>query len=314
MNYRRCRQIPSGLSFFRSVQARFSLGQATTTDVDRGEISLMHQATKTRPNIVRIERTQHIMGVLTDEQRLFYEANGYLVIPNALSAARLERVREAADRAEAAWQADLSRPGARNENLRQIQAPIEYDEQLLDLLDYPGTFPLIREILGNDISMIDNDYFISPPHTRTHAHWHHDVGMPGVYHPRSAIMVKLFFLLEDVTEDGGCTLFLPGSHRFPLDFALPTVDEPTDMPGHAKMAFPAGTAYFFNGRCYHAATANRSDRARRVLIFNYGHHWMRIWPGYEPSEAIKSTASTAVRRQLLGMGPAYQTSLKEEGK
>ena len=123
-------------------------------------------------------------------------------------------------------------------------------------------------------------------------------------------MVKLFFLLEDVSEDGGCTLFLPGSHRFPQDFPLPKAADPAEMPGHVKMAFPAGTAYFFNGRCYHAATDNNSRLARRVLIFNYGHHWMKIWPGYEPSEQLQLKATTAVRKQLLGMGPAYMTSLE----
>src|ERR1051325_8119489 len=103
---------------------------------------------------------------MTDEQRLFFEANGYLVIPGALSPEELGRVRDAAARAEAAWRADPTRLGARNENLQQGQAPIEYDDILFDLLEHPSTFPLIREILGSDVSMIDNDFFISPPHTR----------------------------------------------------------------------------------------------------------------------------------------------------
>lgn len=248
---------------------------------------------------------------MTDEQRLFFEANGYLVIPEALPPNELTAVRGAADLAEAMWRADSSRPGARGANLQQVQAPIEYDDRLFDLLECAATFPIVREILGSDVSTIDNDYFISPPRTESHAGWHHDVGMPGVYHPRSVMMVKLFFLLEDVGEDGGCTLFLPGSHRFPIDFPLPVVADPADMPGHVKMAFPAGTAYLFNGRCYHAATANRSDRARKALIYNYGHHWMRIWPGYEPSQSLVRKALTPVRRQLLGLGPAYMTSLKD---
>jgi len=249
---------------------------------------------------------------MTDAQRLFFEANGYLVLPNALPGPELAEVRAAADRAEAIWRQDPSRPGVRCANLQQVQAPIEYDERLFNLLECPATFPVVREILGRDVSMIDNDYFISPLHSETHARWHHDVGMPGVYHPRSVMMVKVFFLLDDVAEDGGCTLFLPGSHRFPPDFALPRVDEPEQMPGHVKMAFPAGTAYLFNGRCYHAATPNRSEKPRRALIYNYGHHWMKIWPGYEPSEALLARTKSPVRRQLLGAGPAYMTALEDD--
>jgi hypothetical protein len=46
---------------------------------------------------------------MTPEQRLFFEANGYLALPGALSAEELARVRAAADRAEATWRADPTR-------------------------------------------------------------------------------------------------------------------------------------------------------------------------------------------------------------
>lgn len=248
---------------------------------------------------------------LTEEQRLFFETNGYLVIPNALSPEELQRVREAADRAEALWRADPSRPGLRRDNLQQVQAPIEYDDVLLELMTHPGIFPIVREILGNTIQMIDNDYFISPPHTGSHAAWHHDVGMHGVYHPRSTLMVKVFYLLSDVPEGGGGTALIPGSHRFPMDYPLPQVEDPDAMPGKVEMAYPAGTAYLFHCRIYHAALNNRTDQTRRVLIYNYGHNWMRIWPGYEPSERLRAKANTPLLRQLLGLSEAYVSALTD---
>src|SRR5690349_5094572 len=108
---------------------------------------------------------------VTDEQRIQFEANGFLILPEALSPPEL--------------------PGVRAETLEQVQAPIEYDDRLLALLWHPRVFPLVRALLGEDVSMIDNDYFITPPRTpRTHAGWHHDVGLRGVYHPRSTMMVK----------------------------------------------------------------------------------------------------------------------------
>lgn len=246
---------------------------------------------------------------MTDEQRLFFETNGYLILPNALSPEELAAVRAAADRAEAIWRADPARPGGRGANLEQVQAPIEYDPVLCDLLTHPKVFPIVRELLGDDVMMIDNDYFLTSPHSKSHAHWHHDVGMAGVYHPRSTLMVKVFYLLTDVPEGGGGTALIPGSHRFPNDFALPKVENADDMPGHVAMTHPAGTAYLFNGRIYHAALNNRTDHIRRVLIYNYGHFWMKQWQGYEPSEALKARAKTRVMRQLLGIGDAYGTSL-----
>jgi len=250
-----------------------------------------------------------ISHALTDEQRLFFEANGYLALPEALPPAALAHVRAAADRAESGWRADTSRPGVRNKNMHQVQAPIEYDQALLDLLVHPVVFPIVRELLGDDVMMIDNDYFITPPRTDSHAHWHHDVGLPGVYHPRSTLMVKVFYLLTDVPPGGGGTAVIPGSHRFPMDYRLPAVDDPDRMPGHIGLAYPAGTAYLFNGRIYHAALNNRTDATRRVLIYNYGHFWMKQWQGYEPSERLKAGAKTRVMKQLLGIGNAYGTSL-----
>lgn len=249
------------------------------------------------------------MSAMTDAQRLFYETNGYLVLPDALPPDQLAAVRAAADRAEAIWRADPARPGGRGVNLQQVLAPIEYDDTLLDLLVHPVVFPIVRELLGDDISMIDNDYFLSPPHTNSHAHWHHDVGQGRIYHPFSTLMVKVFYLLTDVPEDGGGTAVLPGSHRYPSEFVYPRPENPDEMPGKVSMSYPAGTAYLFNGRIYHAALNNRTDQTRRVLIYNYGHFWMKVWQGYEPSDALKAKAKTRVMRQLLGMGDAYGTSL-----
>jgi hypothetical protein len=63
-----------------------------------------------------------------------------------------------------------------------------------DLLWHPEIFPIVRALLGDDVSMIDNSYYVTPPHT--HAHWHHDAGLPGVYHPRSVMMVKVFYWMK----------------------------------------------------------------------------------------------------------------------
>jgi phytanoyl-CoA hydroxylase len=243
---------------------------------------------------------------MTDQQRIEFEANGFLTIPGALSPTELTSVRHAADAAESKWRCEPSLPGQRSDVLHQVLGPIEYDDRLLALLWHPVVFPLVRSILGDDVSMIDNDYFITPPKTKkTHAHWHHDVGLRGVYHPRSILMVKVFYLLTDVNADSGGTAMVPGSHRFPMDFKFPTVEDPAQMPGAIQMTGKAGTAYLFNGRTYHCAVNNNSDHPRRVLIYNYGHFWMKIWTGYEPSQrliddAIKS--NDPVRKQLLGIG------------
>jgi len=242
---------------------------------------------------------------MTVGQKLSYEANGFLIVREALDPELLASVQAASARAEDVWRSDETLPGSRGAALNQVQAIMEYDDVLLNLLWNPVMLPLVRDALGDDLQMIDHDYFITPPHTpHTHAGWHFDVGLTGVYNPRSVMMVKVFYLLTDVNEDSGGTALIPGSHRFLPDTPLPT-GNPREAEGVTQMTGKAGDAYLFNGRCYHAAVNNDSDNARRVLIYNYGHRWMKMWPGYEPSEALMAKAVTPMQKQLLGMSPAY---------
>lgn len=253
--------------------------------------------------------------VMTDAQRIAFETNGFLVIENALTPDELREVRAAADRVEQVWRADPALPGIRKPELEEVIAPINYDDTLLRLLWHPRVFPIVREIVGDDVSMIDNSYYITPPRTpRTHADWHHDVGLPGVYHPLSVMMVKVFWLLTDVNANSGGTAMIPGSHRLPMDFRFPDVADPKQMPGAAQMTGKAGTAYLFNGRVYHCAVNNESDQPRKVLIYNYGHVWMKVWQGYEPSPRLIAEAKASgdpVRLQLLGAVNPYGAYLKD---
>ena len=243
---------------------------------------------------------------ISEEQRLFVETNGYLVIPNALSPAELKRLRAAADRAERVWRADPSLPGWRRDNIEQLRSIIEYGDEFVELAAHPSVFPAVRAMLGDDLALMFSDFFITPAHTPPQIHWHRDARILGPYHPRSKMFAKAFFLLSDVDTAGGPTAIVPGSHKLEEDWAFPVVDDPADMPGHVKMTYPAGTVWLMHGRTYHSAMPNSSDVPRRMLVYCYGHLWMKPWQGYEPSAAVQAKASTAIMRQLLHVGDPYR--------
>jgi ectoine hydroxylase-related dioxygenase (phytanoyl-CoA dioxygenase family) len=248
------------------------------------------------------------MGHLTTAQRLSWEANGYLLIEDALTPDELAAYRAAADDAEERWRRMPELPGCRIPEFEEIEGILEYDLRFLDLLEHPRLFPLVREVLGPDIQMIDNGYYITPPGNGVRGSaWHSDVArrMRGVEHSRSVMMVRLMIPLEDVAADGGATLVIPGSHRFPATVEIPKVDLPEEMPGAVPLACKAGAAYFFNGHLHHSPSNNRSASTRRMLLFNYGHRWMRMWKGHEPSPWLLSQAHTPIRKQLLGLWRAY---------
>jgi ectoine hydroxylase-related dioxygenase (phytanoyl-CoA dioxygenase family) len=239
------------------------------------------------------------------EQRARFAEDGYLIVPNALTPEELAPIREAARAAEARWRSDPSLPGVRRPDLEQVLGIMEHDPVLLDLLEHPRIFPLVREMLGPDVMMLDHDYFMTPPGAEIPHGWHFDFAMPEVDHPRSLLMVKVFYVLEDIPEDGGATLVLPRSHRTPLEAEMPNAETPEDLPGAVKMALPAGSAYLITGRTYHSAGNNRSDRYRHLLIYTYGHKWMRMWEEYRPSAGLAARAGTPMREQLLGLTDPY---------
>lgn len=245
------------------------------------------------------------VGHISLGQRYFFEANGYLVVRDALDPALLARVRAAADAAEARWRADASLPGVRRHDLEQVLGILEYDPVFLEVLEHPRIFPLVRELLGPEVMMLDHDYFLSPPGATVRRAWHYDEKFPGVYHPRSRLLVKVFYVLQDIPDDGGATLILPGSHVFPPGLPLGNTEAPEDLPGAVAMTLPAGSAYLMAGRAYHSAGNNHSAIYRRLLILTYGHKWMRIWDSYEPSAALLARAAAPMTRQLLGSTDPY---------
>ncbi|HEX4964121.1 MAG TPA: phytanoyl-CoA dioxygenase family protein [Thermoanaerobaculia bacterium] len=249
------------------------------------------------------------MTALSEEQRSFFDANGYLMLPGALAPAELAAVRAAADEAEARWRADPTLPGTRIPEFVEIPAIMEYHPALFDLVEHPRVFPLIRELLGTGIGLIDHAYYVTPPGGLIDGTaWHTDVRtrVPGIHHAGSTMMIRAMYALSDIPPDGGATLVLPGTHRQPDDTPIPIVATPEEMPGAVTLACAAGTAYFFNGNLLHAPSNNRSAVTRRVLLYNYGHKWMRMWSGHEPSPRLAAAAQTPMRRQLLGLTPPYR--------
>jgi ectoine hydroxylase-related dioxygenase (phytanoyl-CoA dioxygenase family) len=248
-------------------------------------------------------------AALSAEERLAFELRGYLVVEDALAGGELAAARRAADEAEAAWRADPSRPGCRLPEFVEIEGIMEYHPLLFDLVEHPGWFPRVRELLGGGIGLVDHSYYVTPPGGALDGSaWHSDLAgrVHGVDLPRSLLMVRVMIALEDVNADGGATLVLPGSHRWGDEVVLPPVATPEEMPGAVALACRAGTAYFFNGHLRHSPGTNRGAATRRMLLYNYGHKWMRMWRGHEPSERLRRAAATPMRRQLLGLTPPYR--------
>jgi phytanoyl-CoA hydroxylase len=244
-------------------------------------------------------------GGLTVEQKLLWERDGYLAIEQFLSDQEVEYYNERLDEAFIEWR----RRGGVNPSLGQLKhveqvcSIIEYDDAFLELMEHPRMMGIMREILGDSFVMIDNDGLLKPPQKESHTGWHRDTSnLLFMNEKRIPFMTKIFYFLSDVPYEGGCLAFLPGSVHMRNEL-LPKVEKQEEMPGHVRMNVPRGTAVIFNGYTYHSALNNYSDVVRRSIIYNYAPSFLRTWPGYEPSEALKAKAATNLRKMLLGITP-----------
>ncbi len=109
------------------------------------------------------------------------------------------------------------------------------------------------------------------------------------------IMVTVFYLLTDFTYDNGCTLVVPGSHKIPTpvygvvrpelppqpngrpawDRALYSGLAPEVTKNAVPVEAPAGTAFIFEGRLWHAAGINTSGELRAHINTVYCAPYIR---------------------------------------
>ncbi|MCU1503854.1 MAG: mmcH [Ilumatobacteraceae bacterium] len=123
---------------------------------------------------------------------------------------------------------------------------------------------------------------------------HQDQGYVNRPQPLYPIVTNVLWMLDEFTTLNGGTHVVPGSHLV----NAPLADPP---PVTVQLEGPAGTAAVVDGRTWHGAGANRSERLRHVLINNYCRAWVR--QQWNPFLGLAPEVGASLRpgmRRLLG--------------
>jgi ectoine hydroxylase-related dioxygenase (phytanoyl-CoA dioxygenase family) len=239
-----------------------------------------------------------------------FHRDGYLVIPEALAADQVTRLRAGVERAFAEPCAEAELYGG---NMGQIWRPkmFERGPEFEELVDNPGVIDLVEAILGADCHLIANSALRTGPGDGI-SNWHSD---ETVRFPRPAdvpldprIPIPCFVLnfnyyLCDVDEALGPTQFVPGSHR---SGRQPNRGELTyEGRGVESARGPAGTAVMWHDQVWHRGAPNQTeDRVRWVQQAPYGRRFIaqRFYPfiNYRMPEVILERANPR-RKRLLGL-------------
>jgi hypothetical protein len=255
------------------------------------------------PEGPRTETPRPAPAKLTEEQRLQFERDGFLVVPEALPPAVVERLLAVVDRL---YEEGLPEKGLSKTNHWEMRNCLPADDLFLELLDWPATFPLVVDLMNWNIHLITSHLIVrapSPPDVDAAwkaSGWHRDGGTAAseMQEPHPLILMKIAYWLTDLSEPGrGSIRFIPGSHR--LTGRPAQAEGAPDPYGAIELRAKPGDAVIFEQRLWHAVGPNTSSIARKSLFYGYGYRWLRPMDYVTMPEALLARCDP-IRRQLLG--------------
>lgn len=232
--------------------------------------------------------------------------DGYLHIKHAVSRAEVAALDEEVDRL-------FQRRGADPLQKPELVSIIE-TAPFLRLVDHPGLFPILLELLGPYIQLGVNSVFVRVPNPNYKGFVHTDGG-PALKHIRTTpdsrpLQVKFQLYLTDVSQpNSGNFLIFPGSHLrpFPETGPLPT---PAD-PGTLQFVVEAGDAVFFPHSLWHGSAPNISGagQTRKSIVYGYNQMFFRTYDNVTLPPELWEQATPRQKRLLGDLGRPWRPGL-----
>ena len=214
---------------------------------------------------------------LEEDQRRFFDQNGYLVVPDALNSDEVDQLTSVSDRMIDEF-AREQQAGVQSHYVQRRPGIVE-KRDFHPLLVHSATVPLVVQLLSGNIHLHTTAIIYKYPQEETgetpERGWHRDIGMTedlGHGHIVRA-GIKVGYCLTDFPEpQSGFTLFAPGSHLLPTP--LPIRKGAVDPDNAVDLCLKAGDAFLFENRVFHTAAPNLSTRTSKVIIIGYSYRWM----------------------------------------
>ena len=183
------------------------------------------------------------------------------------------------------YEAQLGYPGAPadpeatgGKTIRRFLRAMSRHPLFLDWATSPDVITLLRPLLGPQIVMPlahHNCIMVKDPRFSSDTGWHQDIRFWGFERPD---LVSTLLALNQANTENGCLRFLPGTHR--MTFRPEQLDENkflrSDLPENQPLLetevgieMQPGDVIFFHCTAFHAASRNRSNVARKSVLFTY---------------------------------------------
>lgn len=221
---------------------------------------------------------------LSEDQIQFYRDNGYLLLPGAIGASMLARLRYKIDefieasRLVASSNAifDLDRSHSGDEpRIRRLKDPHLRDPLFRELMESDEIVDPVAQLLGGTARFDHSKLNFKHPGARAEIQWHQDWAF---YPHTNDDLLAVGVMIEDCTAENGPLMVIPGSHKGPIfdhhhkgifaggvqtDAIANLLDQAVDITAKA------GSISLHHVRTLHASRNNHGASLRPLLLFSY---------------------------------------------
>ena len=220
--------------------------------------------------------------MLNSKQVDYYNSNGYLTIENVYNASQIKLLSDVTDEF-----VEKSRLVTEENDMFSLESDHSKNNPRLTRIKTPQNFHSIYEKAVKDEKMLDIiEHFIGKnirfqgaklnmkmPGGGRQVEWHTDWG----HHPHTNDdMLAVGIALDDITEENGCLMVIPGSHKWDAishhedGFFVGAVDiNSFDVKKAINITSNAGGISIHHVRTLHGSAPNMSDKPRRLLLLEF---------------------------------------------
>jgi ectoine hydroxylase-related dioxygenase (phytanoyl-CoA dioxygenase family) len=192
------------------------------------------------------------------------DERGYAIVQNLLDQAQVAEARSALDDLLAAT------PQGRNDfegfSTRRVYSLLAKTRALDGIAAHPLLLELCNQLLGHHQLSATVAIQIGPGETAQGLHF--DDALYPLPRPHDEVMISTMWAIDDFVGENGATVMVPGSHRW-------TDEAPGRDPAVEYAEMPAGSVAIYVGSLWHGGGANRTDRPRLGITFEYIASWLR---------------------------------------
>jgi len=214
-----------------------------------------------------------------------YDTHGYVVVPSLFDASEVQLLRNTTDQiiesargkseSDAIHDLEDSHNPKDAPRVRRIKDPVQQFDTYSALAGSEKLLSILRTLLGHNVRFHSSKINIKSATYGAAVEWHQDWAF---YPHTNDAVLAVGVALEDLTEDNGPLLVVPGSHRGPVydhhaDGAFCGAIAACDVADQVKKAIPllgpAGSITIHHVRTLHGSAVNRSTQPRPLLLISY---------------------------------------------